>query len=256
MVNEDGIIENFMGVKVGDLNRSVEAHANMIRPRSEYSTSLSSLDQYVTAGEKVDITFNIHQFAGLVNGAQWELKMNAAKLLQVKPIAEGMTEEMYVSDEASARFSWTATEPVFSSELMTLTIEAEKSGWLSEMITLNNSFLEGEVYDEYDETYSLNLQWMNAVEVADAQEVQLHQNRPNPWTDETIIPFELPEAGEVTLSITNAIGEEVMSHVRHFSSGKQQYKIRNESWPAGLYYYTLRFGDIQLTKTMLILNKR
>jgi hypothetical protein len=71
-----------------------------------------------------------------------------------------------------------------------------------------------------------------------------------------VIPFELPEEGDVILSITNAIGEEVTSQIRHFHSGKHQFKISNQGWPAGMYYYTLRFGDVQLTKTMLILNKR
>ena len=80
--------------------------------------------------------------------------------------------------------------------------------------------------------------------------------RLTPWNEQTIIPFELPEAGEVSISITNAIGEEVTSIVRHFHSGKHQYKITNDSWPPGMYYYTLRFGEVQLTKTMLILNKR
>ena len=86
------------------------------------------------------------------------------------------------------------------------------------------------------------------------EQIQLHQNRPNPWNEETIIPFELPEAGNVHITITNAIGKEVTSVEEHFNAGKQQYKLTNRSWPAGLYYYTIRFGDTQLTKTMLILN--
>jgi hypothetical protein len=40
----------------------------------------------------------------------------------------------------------------------------------------------------------------------------LHQNRPNPWIDETVIPFEIPDAGEVTFTITNALGDEVKIH--------------------------------------------
>ena len=73
--------------------------------------------------------------------------------------------------------------------------------------------------------------------------------------DETIIPFEIPEGGEVTLEITNALGEKVTTITHEFAAGKQQFKITNDSWVPGLYYYTMRFGDTQLTKTMLILNK-
>jgi hypothetical protein len=70
-----------------------------------------------------------------------------------------------------------------------------------------------------------------------------------------VIPFEIAEPGEVSLSITNALGEEMTILTQTFAAGKQQFKITNHSWPQGLYYYTIRSGDTQLTKTMLILNK-
>ena len=113
-----------------------------------------------------------------------------------------------------------------------------------------------ELYDDAKEIYNLSLDWRDENSVASGEQVELHQNRPNPWEEETIIPFELPKKGEVTITITNASGIEMTSVTREFSAGKQQYKILNESWPAGMYYYTIRYGDIQLTKTMLILNKR
>ena len=171
-------------------------------------------------------------------------------------MAQGLKEDMILATTSSVRCSWTPEQPVMTGALMTLRFEALTSGLISEMIDIDHSFFPSEIYNEYLETYELELSWRDEVEVAGSEEVQLHQNRPNPWDHQTLIPFELPEAGEVTLSITNAIGEEVTTVVRHFASGKQQMKITNEGWPAGMYYYTLRFGDVQLTKTMLILNKR
>jgi hypothetical protein len=70
-----------------------------------------------------------------------------------------------------------------------------------------------------------------------------------------MLPFEIPEQGVVTIKITNTLGEEIFQETREFAAGKQQLKITNDSWPQGMYYYTIRFGDVQLTKTMLILNK-
>lgn len=255
-VDNDGYFEDFMGVKVGDLNQSVEANFNSLRPRSSNTIAFSALDQEVEAGQVVNVSFDIHQLADLVSGGQWELQLKNAIIKNIALVAEGMTEEMYTNDERSVRVSWVPTEPVFAGELMTLTIEAIQSGKLSEMISLDNSWLSSEVYDANEEIYQLQLNWLQAGQDEVAEEIQLYQNQPNPWGEETVIPFDIPEAGEVTISITTAIGVEVTSNVRHFSSGKQQWKIRNEGWAPGLYYYTLRYGDIQLTKTMLILNKR
>jgi hypothetical protein len=120
---------------------------------------------------------------------------------------------------------------------------------------MDNSFLSSEIYDQHEETYNLSLNWKDEFDQAGGDEIQLHQNRPNPWDTETIIPFEIPDPGNVTLQITNALGEEMTTQTREFAAGKQQFKITNESWPQGLYYYTIRFGETQLTKTMLILNK-
>ncbi|MEO5905804.1 MAG: hypothetical protein ABIQ11_03710, partial [Saprospiraceae bacterium] len=256
MVDSIGVIEDFLGVKVGDLNQSVEAHFNIIKPRSANSALMISDDQHVSTGDVIEVKFGLRDFNNDLLGGQWEMKLNGVKIIHVLPATEGMTEEMWRVDENSFRVSWTSNEQVKSNQLFTLKLEALKSGMISDMITMDNSFLNSEVYDEYDEQYNLGLSWRNAAQQENSGGIQLHQNKPNPWQEETIIPFVLPEAGEAILSITNAIGEEVTSNVRYFSSGQQQFKISNEGWPAGLYYYTLRFGDTQLTKTMLILNKR
>ncbi len=256
MVDSLGVIEDFLGVKVGDLNQSVEAHFNIIKPRSTNSALMISDDQYVSAGDVIEVKFGLKDFNDDLLGGQWDMNLNGVKVISVIPATEGMTEEMWRTDETSFRVSWTSKEQVKSNHLFSLKLEASKSGMISEMISMDNSFLNSEIYDENDEQYNLGLTWRNAGQQENSGDIQLHQNKPNPWQDETIIPFILPEAGEATLSITNAIGEEVTSNVRYFSSGQQQFKISNEGWPAGLYYYTLRFGDTQLTKTMLILNKR
>ncbi len=256
MVDSNGIVEDFVGVKIGDLNHSVNASFHMVIPRSEISASVSIDDRIVSAGEIFKINLDMTDFNQYVLGGQWDIKITGARLTNVNSLAPGMTDEMIYMDASSLRCAWTTENPVLSSSLMTLELEALTSGMISKMIEIDNSFFSSEIYDENEEVYKLDLIWKNGVSQEQVDQIQLHQNRPNPWDDQTVIPFELPEAGEVTLSITNAIGEEVTSIVRHFSSGTQQFKILNESWPAGMYYYTLRIGDTQLTKTMLILNKR
>ncbi|HZV71158.1 MAG TPA: HYR domain-containing protein [Saprospiraceae bacterium] len=254
-VDSTGRIEDFVGVKVGDLNQTVNAHFNILTPRSERSASFSVLDKFVNAGDEFDITLDLSDFGKNVFGGQWALKFDGMKVISIFPLATGMNEEMWFLENSSLRCSWTSKEPIPSAGVMTIRAVALKSGMISEMVSMDRTFLTSELYDGEQEAYNLSIDW-KAEDVQASDEVELHQNRPNPWEGETIIPFVLPEKGEVTISITNALGVEMTAITREFGAGKQQYKITNDSWPAGLYYYSIRFGDFQLTKTMLILNKR
>ncbi|MEP6647629.1 MAG: T9SS type A sorting domain-containing protein, partial [Saprospiraceae bacterium] len=255
-VDSTGRIEDFVGVKIGDLNQTVSAHLNQVLPRSDRSASFSVKDRYVNAGDEFDVTLDLSNFGKNVFGGQWALKFDGLKVESILPLAHGMTEDMWFLENNSLRCSWTSDVPVQSAGVMTIHATALKSGKISELVSIDRTFITAELYDQSQDIYNLSIDWKDETAESNGDEVELHQNRPNPWTEETIIPFELPSKGEVTVTITNALGVEMTALTREFNAGKQQFKITNESWPAGVYYYTLRYGDFQLTKTMLILNKR
>jgi hypothetical protein len=255
MVN-GSLTENFVGVKIGDLNQSVIAHLGMILPRSDRSMTLSAIDKYIHEGEVVDVTFEVSDKTALWSGGQWELQLNGASIEEIIAVAPGMTEEMWVKTPTSVRMAWTANEPTACGPVFTIRLKAGKSGNLSDMINLDPSFLTPEIYNDDVDIFDLDITWRDLSEEVANEANQLHQNTPNPWNQETVIPFVLADAGIVSLQITDATGREMTRTERHFGAGKQQFKIHNDSWPDGLYYYTLRIGDTQLTKTMLILNKR
>ena len=244
-----------MGVKIGDLNASASAHAGMILPRSHATVSFEALDRVVTAGETFEVEINLAEAGSKISGGQWELLFDGASLVNVQPVANGLTEEMWNITDSGIRFAWTPKEAVKTTGIIKLSMIAAQAGKISEMIHVDHSFMSSELYDEYEQVYSLDLNWRTETIATEVEEIQLHQNRPNPWDTETVIPFEIAEAGEVTLSITNSLGVEMSSTTQQFAAGKQQFKITNHSWANGLYYYTIRSGDTQLTKTMLILNK-
>ncbi len=255
MLDENGKIEDFKGIKIGDLNQSVNAHLDRLQPRSAGLITLHVTNRYMTAGEIAEVEIHLDEDGQRLIGGQWSLLLDDLKLLQISPMADGLREEMWHVDGPAIRFAWTPVEATAPSGIVRLTVQALHTGHLRDRISLDHKVLVSEMYNEEEETFDLRLRW-DAEDVAwIAEEVTLHQNRPNPWGDETIIPFEIPQAGEVALSITNAVGEEILLMTNEFAAGMQQFTIRNDGWPQGLYYYTIRTGDVQLTKTMLILNK-
>lgn len=87
----------------------------------------------------------------------------------------------------------------------------------------------------------------------------LHQNYPNPFNDGTIITYELPEDGHVTLDIYNLLGERVHRLVDGFQSqglNQAAWDGRNDAGTnlsSGVYFYRIRFGPATLTARKMLL---
>lgn len=88
---------------------------------------------------------------------------------------------------------------------------------------------------------------------------RLAQNYPNPFNPETIIPYELPEAGWVELTIYNTLGERVYAFAPVFQAAGNhnvKWEGRNEAGAmlaSGVYVYRLKMaGHAQVRKMILL----
>lgn len=82
----------------------------------------------------------------------------------------------------------------------------------------------------------------------------LMQNYPNPFNPNTSIPFQLPMSVNVTLSVYNALGQEVAVLVdKYLPQGSYQIPFQIGSLPSGVYFYRLKAGSFVQTRQMLIL---
>ena len=82
-------------------------------------------------------------------------------------------------------------------------------------------------------------------------ELQLAQNYPNPFTDETIISFALPEASDVALEVYDALGRRIETLVnKTMVSGNHRIVFNASHLPGGIYFYRLQTGETLLTMPM------
>lgn len=89
-------------------------------------------------------------------------------------------------------------------------------------------------------------------EIDDKDGVVLMQNDPNPAITSTRIAYKLPEAGSTTLNIYSAAGQLLYSDSQDALEGENHYDVNTANLAAGIYFYTLKFKDIVLTKKMVI----
>jgi len=81
----------------------------------------------------------------------------------------------------------------------------------------------------------------------------LYQNYPNPFNPATRIVYTIPKAGNVYLSVYNAIGEEVAVLTNSYKeAGTYEINFDAKDLPSGIYIYKLQNGINSITKKMLL----
>ncbi|MFZ1520491.1 MAG: T9SS type A sorting domain-containing protein, partial [Ignavibacteriaceae bacterium] len=84
----------------------------------------------------------------------------------------------------------------------------------------------------------------------------LQQNYPNPFNPSTIISYQLPVAGNVSLKVFDVLGREVATLVdeyRDAGSYNVQFTMNNVQLSSGIYFYQLKAGEFVETKKMLLI---
>ncbi len=82
----------------------------------------------------------------------------------------------------------------------------------------------------------------------------LSQNYPNPFNPSTQIKFTLPEAGNVKLTIYDAIGRQVTVLVNDYlTSGTYRYTWNASNLASGIYFYRIEAKNFNMVKKMVLI---
>ncbi|NWG29748.1 MAG: T9SS type A sorting domain-containing protein [Ignavibacteriaceae bacterium] len=89
----------------------------------------------------------------------------------------------------------------------------------------------------------------------------LEQNYPNPFNPSTVISYQLPVSGDVTLKVYDVLGNEIATLVDEYKpAGSYEFEFNASSHsgevrnlPSGTYFYQLRAGSFVETKKMILM---
>ena len=85
------------------------------------------------------------------------------------------------------------------------------------------------------------------------QELELYQNVPNPVMDNTSISFYLPEDGNARLTVSNTLGQEIMTLVSdNFTKGMHTIQMDANTMSTGVYFYKLESNNKSITKQLTL----
>jgi hypothetical protein len=78
-------------------------------------------------------------------------------------------------------------------------------------------------------------------------------NYPNPYTGKTSVDVTLLNAGDVSIEISNVVGQQLSSTTyRNLHTGLNTLTVDGSSLSKGLYFYTVKAGANKITKTMTV----
>ncbi|MBN8584696.1 MAG: T9SS type A sorting domain-containing protein [Ignavibacteria bacterium] len=81
----------------------------------------------------------------------------------------------------------------------------------------------------------------------------LYDAYPNPFNPETNIRFDIPESGNVKITVYDLTGREIDVLFDQFvNSGKYEIKFNGESYSSGVYFYSIRTDKFANTKKLVL----
>jgi choice-of-anchor B domain-containing protein len=84
-------------------------------------------------------------------------------------------------------------------------------------------------------------------------ELTLHQNYPNPFNPTTLIAYQIPESGPVSLIVFSSLGQEIRTLVNAVKErGEHFIEFDASGISTGMYFYTLTAGSHSISKKMVI----
>ena len=94
--------------------------------------------------------------------------------------------------------------------------------------------------------------WMGQPHIQ-ASVFNVSANYPNPYTGKTSVDVTLAKAADITIEISNAMGQVISTKVySNNHSGVNTLTIDGSSLSKGLYFYTVKTGNESVTKTMSV----
>jgi len=86
------------------------------------------------------------------------------------------------------------------------------------------------------------------------KEYKLSQNYPNPFNPSTIIKYQIPAGGNVTLRIYDILGREIKTLVNKYQqSGTYEITFNAVNLSSGIYFYQIRTNNFISTKKMILI---
>ncbi|HMO40540.1 MAG TPA: T9SS type A sorting domain-containing protein, partial [Saprospiraceae bacterium] len=244
---------NFIAIKIGDIDGNARltsiAGTEVRNIAGDFNFQVA--DAQLVSGNEYTVDFRAADVASIL-GYQGTLTFdrNAVELVDI--IAGVATAENFglrFVEQGVITTSWngaaTANDVLFS-----LVVRAKTDVALSNVLGISSRYTVAEAYNTNSELMNVGIQF-NSGTIANAG-FELYQNTPNPFKGQTLIGFNLPEAGDATITVSDITGRVIKLVRGNYAQGYNQVTLNSSDLPTGVLTYTLESGSFIATKKMVV----
>ncbi|MEM1322850.1 MAG: HYR domain-containing protein [Bacteroidota bacterium] len=268
MLAADSLNNDFIAVKVGDVENNANPLAltgNNSGPddRSGSKMTLATPQQSLTAGEEYQLEFTTEGFENLL-AYQWVLEFDPQVISFVDAQGSAISSlkdnhfNLHAIDQGKLVMIWYEVQPETMTDgdaLFTISVRANKDvEKLSEALRVSSERLVATAFTEQGDAMDVELNFTGEIAAPVTASFELFQNRPNPFKEETIISFTLPEASTARLSVMDVSGRVLKVYQGQYAKGYNEVSIQRDELPVeGVLFYQLDTPDATAVKKMVVL---
>ncbi len=257
--NLDGAInKNFIGVKIGDVNGSIQMNGHTHVANRSTPMNLEVLDSRLEALASTNLEVKVGED---VMTSAYQLRLKLDKGISVEAITSG-ARELTLTDYAVVRgvdhdiltmviipeedWRLEAGEVLFEMKL-----SSQREGFLSDLVEIDSDF-DNELYTAALNTRDLELVFERNVE-SNVTSIDL-QNSPNPWSSKTVISFNLDKEQHSSLKVYSADGRLVKNLSGIYNEGLNTIEMTSQDFAeGGVYYFELVTDSERISERMILI---
>ena len=262
---ERSFAASFIAIKVGDLDGSFTLQpqvATNILPSAQTLT-FNLLNIEMEANKKYTIPFSTLdidkieacQMSIQSKNAQITNLIKEGKELQIENPKKGLLTLKWLNPKMGKKVRLIKNDKTnhqSAKTMLNLELVPNRKGKLSDFITLLKNPLPTEAYDK--EGKKVTVQILFQVPPEQEGQMELYQNRPNPFKEYTHINYHLPKDGQVKLTLFDESGQVLKSYEEMGKEGFNSFQISGRNLAKGVIYYELVSKSGTSKKKMVHLN--
>ncbi len=259
-LNTFKVNQNFIGVKIGDINKSATVNINGASTETRTNTVLAFEVEPVAVevGQYFEVPVYAKDFDNIF-GFQFTLTFDPS-MMELTDIAAGainVSESNFGTHRISEGIltsSWNHDIPVTVSEneaIFTLKFKANTAIAQNQILDMVSTVTPAMAFDKDQNVLNTRLNIRNAEK---GEGYALMQNKPNPFTDKTVISFSLPHNGKAVLKVYDLTGRTLKVISGDYTKGEHTIELlKSELGTSGVLMYQIESGTFTETKKMIIL---